>query len=140
MFLLDTNIICELRLISKNKGNTNVLKWASQYDSRLFYTNVTVMMEIYRGILRIERRDKIQADILNEWYNERIKTLFKDRILNITPNTAEICAKLHIPDPSPENDAWIAASAIEHNLILVTRNTKDFEGLGIKLFNPFIEH
>ena len=54
-------------------------------------------------------------------------------------NTARICAKLHIPDHTPENDAWVAASAIQHNLVLVTRNTDDFARTGVRLLNPFQE-
>ncbi|MDP8101626.1 type II toxin-antitoxin system VapC family toxin [Phocoenobacter atlanticus] len=140
MFLLDTNLISEIRKIKQGKANPNVVDWFKNNSIEDFYTNPTVLMEIQRGILRKKYKDPKQFTALTNWYQNNVLKMLNGRILNITPKTAEICAKLHIPDPSPENDAWIAASAIEHNLILVTRNTKDFEGLGIKLFNPFVEH
>ncbi len=101
------------------------------------YTNAIVLMELERGVLAIERKDKIQGQNLRNWLDNQVKPSFAGKILTIGEKTAEICAKLHIPDHAPENDAWIASSAIEHRLILVTRNVIDFKKTGVQLFNPF---
>ncbi|PID61433.1 MAG: VapC toxin family PIN domain ribonuclease [Gammaproteobacteria bacterium] len=138
MFFLDTNIISELRLAAKGKGDANVLAWAQCYEKTLFYTNVVVMMELERGILNIERKDHQQAQALTRWLERTVKPTFEQRIFPIDSATASICAGLHVPDRAPENDAWIAASAIQYDLTLVTRNHKDFAHLGVRLYNPFL--
>ena len=96
-------------------------------------------MELERGILSVERRDTQQGKLLRRWLEQVVRRQFGDKTLFIDDITAEICASLHVPNRCPENDAWIAAQAIQHNLTLVTRNEKDFIGLGIKLINPFSE-
>nr|CBA05611.1 putative plasmid stability-like protein [Neisseria meningitidis alpha275] len=101
------------------------------------YTSAIVMMELERGVLGMECKDGQQGGILRRWLEEVVKPTFKARILPINETTAEICARLHIPDKSPENDAWIAATAKQHGLTLATRNIKDFEHSGVKLINPF---
>lgn len=137
MYLLDTNIISEMRLAAKGKGNPHVMAWANQHKEHLFYTNVVVLMEIERGIASLKQRDAAQAEALYFWFTNTVQAAFHERVLPINTTTATICASLHIPNRSPENDAWIAASAIQHNLILVTRNTKDFQYPSLRLFNPF---
>lgn len=104
---------------------------------KLMYTNAIVLMELECGILAIERKDKIQEQNLRNWLDNQVKPSLQEKILPIGEKTAQICAKLHIPDHAPENDAWIASSAIEHRLILVTRNVADFKKTGVQLFNPF---
>ncbi|EGC16416.1 PIN domain-containing protein [Kingella denitrificans] len=78
-----------------------------------------------------------QGAVLREWLDTVVKPAFEGRILPIDEATAEICAALHIPDHAPENDSWIAATAKQHRLILVTRNIKDMDRAGVKLLNPF---
>lgn len=137
MYLLDTNVISEIRRIKQGKCHPNVANWVNVIPEDLMYTNAVVMMELERGVLAIERKDKKQGENLRNWLDNIVKPAFDGRILTVTAKTAEICAKLHIPDFAPENDAWIASSALEHHLILVTRNVQDFARTGIKLFNPF---
>lgn len=95
------------------------------------------MMELERGILGMERKDLVQGRALRIWFEHMTAAMLQGRILPIDETTAEICARLHIPDKSPENDAWIAATAKQHGLTLATRNIKDFEHSGVKLINPF---
>ncbi|WP_201289353.1 PIN domain-containing protein [Pelistega ratti] len=95
------------------------------------------MMELERGIISVERKDTVQGNLLRYWFEIEVKRAFHHKTLKIDEHTAQIYAKLHIPNHTPENDAWIAASAIQHHLILVTRNTKDFVHTGVRLFNPF---
>lgn len=135
MYLLDTNIISATR--RRMPDNASVFEWLATVDNTLIYTNAIVMMELERGILSMERKDKQQGKILRLWFEDTVKPSFAERILSITDKTAQICAKIHIPDHAPENDAWIASTAIEHRLILVTRNVADFKKIAVKLFNPF---
>lgn len=137
MYLLDTNVISEVRKIKKGKANQGLVDWLSGISDRQIYTCAVVMMELERGVLNLERKDPRQAKSLRYWLEYEIRPEFDGKIVAIDADTAKICAKLHIPDHAPENDAWIAASAIQHNLILVTRNTADFERTGVRLFNPF---
>ena len=137
MLLLDTNLVSEIRLVSSGKANLRFIEWVKQMDTHHCWTSAVVLMELERGILRMERKDAIQGQNLRYWFNTTVRSLFENRILKIDRTTAEICAKLHIPNMRPENDSWIAASCIQHNLPLVTRNVADFQNLGIALINPF---
>ena len=139
MYLLDTNTISELRKVAIGKGNTAVAAWAARQDFRDCHTSAVVMMELERGVLSMERKDATQGEVLRTWLDQKIKRDFKERILAIDATTAGICARLHIPDRSPENDAWIAAQAIQHGLTVVTRNEKDFAELGVQVWNPFAD-
>ena len=137
MFLLDTNVISETRKLRQNKADKNVTHWLANVSLNSFHANPVVLMEIERGILRMERKDPVQASMLRTWYQVAVKPMFNDRVLPIDEETATICALLHFPDLSPENDAWIAASALQYDLTLVTRNVKDFKHTNVRLLNPF---
>lgn len=137
MYLLDTNIFRELRMLPKGKANPNVVAWAQTIKTEQFFTSVVVSMEIERGVLSLMHKDPVQGVLLRQWFEHTFKPSMNGRILPVDETTAAICATLHVPNKSPENDAWIAATALQHRLILVTRNTADFENVGIQLFNPF---
>lgn len=87
--------------------------------------------------MRVERRDAASGGLLRQWLDERVLLTFTDRILPIDTATARTCAALHVPDPRPERDALIAATAMHHRLTLVTRNVKDFSGLDLVVLNPW---
>ena len=135
MHLLDTNIISETR--RPDRTNPALKAWLAKQAQSGLYTSAVVMMELERGVLGMERKDKAQGAVLRRWLDNIIKPAFSGRILPADADTATVCAALHIPDKAPENDAWIAATAKQHRLILVTRNTADFERTGVRLINPF---
>lgn len=136
MFLLDTNVVSELR--RPERANANVRAWASGTPAELYAISVVTVLELERGILLMERRDTVQGGILRRWLEHEILTLMSDRILPINTAVARQCAHLHVPDPRPERDALIAATALVHGLTVVTRNFGDFEPMGVALLNPWL--
>lgn len=135
MYLLDTNVISELR---KARCDHQVKLWASaQAPASLFISAITVM-ELETGILRVERRDPRQGRLLRLWLEEQVLPAFNGRILAIDTEISRRCAHLHVPDPRSECDALIAATALIHGLMVVTRNTQDFQHCRVPVLNPWI--
>jgi len=137
MFLLDTNVISELRKAGDGKADAHVTAWLSREDAASFYISAITLMELEIGILRVERRDAAQGAMLRTWLDSRVLPEFSDRTLPIDATTALRCARLHVPDPRSERDALIAATAIVHGMTLVTRNVADFEATGAEILNPW---
>jgi len=137
MYLLDTNVISEIRKVNLGKANAGVAEWTRQASQSLMYVSVISLMEIEQGILRLERRDTVQASLLKNWLHNKVLPSFDDNVVNIDQRVALACAALHVPDKQPANDSLIAATALIHDLTLVTRNTSDFIHTGVKLLNPF---
>ena len=137
MYLLDTNIISELKKLDSGKIHPQVQRWA--YSINLMQTKISVVSitEIRTGILSLARKDQAQAASLDNWFTNRLLPAYRTRTLSVDTEVALICAQLHIPAKRPINDAYIAATAIAHNLTLVTRNVRDFQGLPRMLENPF---
>jgi toxin FitB len=136
MYLLDTNVVSELR--RKTLGHPNVLKWAKGVDQDDTFVSAVTIMELEIGCLRMERRDAIQGKLLRNWLQNVVLVEFEGRILPVDTNVARQTAQLHVPDPKPERDAFIAAVSITQDLTLVTRNVKDFENTGARLLNPWL--
>ena len=137
MYLLDTNIISELKKLDSGKIHPQVQRWA--YSINLMQTKISVVsiIEIRTGILSLTRKDQAQAASLDNWFTNRLLPAYRTRTLSVDTEVALICAQLHIPAKRPINDAYIAATAIAHNLTLVTCNVRDFQGLPLMLENPF---
>lgn len=137
MYLLDTNIVSEIRKIHTNKVDKGVQNWFENIKlGDTFISSVTIT-ELETGILLLARKDKVQADVLQKWFTQRILPEYATRILPMDTRVARICATLHVPNPKSTNDAYIAATAIAHDLTLVTRNLVDFQGIDVDLLNPF---
>jgi predicted nucleic acid-binding protein len=137
VYLLDTNVISELRKAGDGKADANVVAWLSSVDAGTFYLSAVTLMEIEFGILRIERRDPIQGGRLRAWMNKHILPEFADRILPVDTAVALRCAALHVPDPCSERDAFIAATALVHGMMIVTRNIADFKAAAVPMLNPW---
>jgi predicted nucleic acid-binding protein len=137
MYLLDTNVISETRKLAKSLDSEQVKQWFAAQPSESLFLSVISLFEIERGILLIKRRDSVQATILQRWFAEKLKPEFKSQTLGIDERIASVCAQLHAPDPKPYMDTLIAATALVHDLTVVTRNTKDFEPMGVRCFNPW---
>jgi predicted nucleic acid-binding protein len=135
MYLLDTNVISELR--RSGRAHPGVAQWASEVSPAALHLSVITVLEIERGILLLQRRDKAQAALIQYWFETQVLPAFSGRILSVDVPAARACARLHVPDPVPERDAMIAAAAIVHGLTLVTRNVADFDGTGVAVFNPW---
>jgi predicted nucleic acid-binding protein len=137
MFLLDTNVISELR--RPERANRNVAAWAGAVPAANFFLSAISILEIEIGTLRLIRKDAAQGAVLRAWIDEQILPRFEGRILSVDTSVARRCARLHVPDPRSERDALIVATAMVHGLTVVTRNTADFESAGIALVNPWNE-
>ncbi|HEX2593955.1 MAG TPA: type II toxin-antitoxin system VapC family toxin [Rhizomicrobium sp.] len=134
MFVLDTNVISELR---KARANRSVVDWASGFSANQFYLSAITILEIELGALQIARKDVAQGRMLRTWIDDQILPRFESRILPIDTAVALRCASLHVPDPSSERDALIASTALVHGMTIVTRNVVDFAKLGVTLINPW---
>jgi toxin FitB len=137
MYLLDTNIISESRKLGSARIDRNAAQWLNQIDVEVTFVSAMTMFELERGVRQMERRDAQQGVVLRRWLNDQIMTTYEQRTLPLSRAVALICAGLHIPDPKSERDAWIAATAIDAGLILVSRNVSDFANTGVEVINPF---
>jgi predicted nucleic acid-binding protein len=137
MFLLDTNVISELR--RPEKANRHVVAWAAAVPAASFFLSAISILEIEIGTLQLSRKDRARGALLRTWIDEQILPLFEGRILPIDTDVAQRCASLHVPDRHPERDALIAATAMVHSLTVVTRNVADFESMGVTLLNPWTQ-
>src|SRR5271154_1467011 len=135
MYILDTNVISELR--KARKTHQNVRKWAERLPSANLYVSVISVLELEIGILLIDRRDKEQGAILRAWMDRHVLPTFSGLILAIDTAGAQRCATLHVPNPRSDRDAPIAATALVHGLTVATRNVDDFERTGVGVLNPW---
>ena len=139
MFLLDTNVVSELRKVGDGRADARVTTWISEQDAASFYISALTLMELEIGILRVERRDTVQGERLRCWMDRHVLPEFNERTLPVDSVVALKCARLHVPDPRAERDALIAATAIVHGMTVVTGNIADFRATGVALIDPWTE-
>ncbi len=137
MYLLDTNIVSELRKAKSGKADKNVVAWANSVSASSLFLSVISILEIETGLLLVERRDATQGAMLRSWLSAHVLPTFSERILAFDTAVAFCCAKLHVPDPRSDRDAIIAATALVHGMTVVTRNVDDFDPTGVELLNPW---
>ncbi len=137
MFVLDTNVLSELRKAGDNRANAGVVGWLSGVDAVTLFISAMTILELELGILRVERRDAPQGSRLRRWMDGHVRPEFAQRTLPVDTAVALRCARLHAPDPLSDRDALIAATALVHGMTVVTRNLADFEPTGVPLLNPW---
>ena len=137
MFLLDTNVVSELRKAKAGKADPNVVAWTNSVSAGSLFISVVTILELELGILQLNRRDPAQGEILRLWFSGHVIPAFDGRILPIDTPVAVTCAKLHVPHPRAERDALIAETGLVNELTVVTRNIPDFQSTGVRLINPW---
>lgn len=137
MFLLDTNVISELRKAHSGKADKNVVTWARKTHASVLFISIITILELEMGILQKERKDPEQGAVLRSWLDSHVLTTFAERILPLDLAAARMTARIHVPHPCSERDAMIAATALVHGMTIVTRNKKDFVATGVDILNPW---
>jgi toxin FitB len=137
MFVLDTNVVSELRKVRTGKADVNVAAWAATVDAAALFVSAITIMELETGVLRVEQRDVTQGAMLRAWLDQHVLPEFTGRVLPVDTAVAQRCARLHVPDPRSERDALIAATALVHGMTVVTRNVADFMATGVAILNPW---
>ena len=127
MYVLDTNIVSEIRKIKAGKADPGVAAWSDQVAPGLAYISAITIQELEHGVLLAERRDPTIGAVLRHWLDNDVAVAFEQRVLPVDTAVARVAASLHVPNPAPTNDALIAATALAHGMALVTLNTKDFK-------------
>jgi predicted nucleic acid-binding protein len=135
MYLLDTNVVSELR--KAQKAHQAVRAWAHALPAGDLYLSAISILELEIGVLLIERRDRKQGAILRTWMDGHVLPTFGGRILTIDTPVAQRCAALHVPDPRSDRDALIAATALVHGMTVATRNVNHFQPMGVSVVNPW---
>nr|WP_314085575.1 type II toxin-antitoxin system VapC family toxin [uncultured Shinella sp.] len=139
MYLLDTNVVSELRKTSSGRVDANVLRWSQSVPPALCHVSAISILELEIGVRQMERGDVRQAEPLRRWLDGTVLPFFRDRILPVDLAVVLRLAEMSVPNRPPERDGLIGATAYVHNMVLVTRNVADFEGAGLRILNPWLD-
>ena len=137
MYLLDTNVVSELRKAGSGRADANVTAWAAEVSVPSLFLSAISILELETGVLLIERRDAAQGKVLRTWLEQHVLPAFEDRIFPVDTAVARRCATLHVPDRRSDRDALIAATALVHGMTVVTRNVADFASIDVPVLNPW---
>jgi predicted nucleic acid-binding protein len=136
MYVLDANVLSELRKVRLSKVDAKVA-WAESVDAADLFISAITVVELELGVLSIERKDATQGAMLRSWLEQHVLPEFSGRTLPIDTAVAQRCARLHVPYKRGERDALIAATALAHGMAVVTRNVADFEPTGVPIVNAW---
>ncbi len=139
MFLLDTNVVSELRKVRLGNADKHVARWADSVDAADLFLSAITIQELEIGMLLAERRDPAQGAVFRAWLNSHVLPAFSGRVLAVDTAVAQRSARLHVPNPRPVRDGLIAGTALVHGMTVVTRNVADFEPTGVPVLNPWEE-
>ncbi len=138
MFVLDTNVISELRKASAGRANAGVAAWAASMPTASMFISVISLHELEHGVLLAERSDSTKGSMLRTWLDASVIPAFEGRLLSVDAEISRRSAAMHVPDPAPFRDALLAATALHHGMTVITRNTKDFERFdNVRVTNPW---
>ena len=137
MYLLDTNVVSELRKVGAGRADPKVAQWALSVETASLFVSVITIQELEIGIQLAMRRDSTQGELLRQWMNQHVLPAFEGRVLSVDLAVVQRSAALHVPNPRPVRDGLIAATALVHGLTVVTRNLADFQPCGVTLINPW---
>ena len=138
MYVLDTNVVSELRKVRLGKADLNLAAWSETVDAAALFISAITIHELEHGVLLAERSDPPQGTVLRQWLDESVAAAFRHRVLPVCDDVARQAAALHVPDPAPFRDALIGATALAHRMSLVTRNVKGFQRFsGLDVVNPW---
>jgi toxin FitB len=137
VYLLDTNVVSELRKVRAGRADARVAAWAESVDPADLYLSVVSLQELEIGVLLKERSDPAQGAALRRWLDGQVVSAFAARTLPVDAVVALRSAALHVPDPRPVRDGLIAGTALVHGLRVVTRNVTDFEPMGVDVLDPW---
>ena len=138
MFVLDTNIVSELRKVRSGKANPGVAAWAEEVSSVELFVSAITLHELEHGVLLLERSDPVQGALLRQWLDHSVAAAFENRVLPVDERIARRAAGLQVPDPAPFRSGLIAATALVHGMHVVTRDVKDFRRFeGLDVVNPW---
>jgi predicted nucleic acid-binding protein len=134
MYLLDTGVVFELRKARAGRTDPGLASWAAGVARQNLFVSAIALLELDTGAARLERRDKAAGQALRSWIDDQVTKAFEGRILPVDAAVVRRRAALPYADA---RDGLIAATALEHGLVLVTRNTGAYRGGRVKLFNPW---
>jgi toxin FitB len=137
LYLLDTNVISEMRKVTAGRGEAAVRRWAASVDPSALFLSAITVLQIQTGILLMTRKDRVQGEVLRRWLHGAVLPTFGDRILVVDAEIALRCAALHVPVTVGYYDALIAATAMVHGMTVVTRNVAHFAPMGAAVLNPW---
>jgi len=138
MYVVDTNVLSELRRARTGRADKQVAAWAATVAPSALFISVVTVLELELGVLMTERRDVAAGAFLRAWLDDQVLPSFAGRVLPVDIAVARICAKLHVPDRRQERDALIAATALVHGMTIVTRNVADFAPTSVRIINPWV--
>lgn len=140
MYVLDTNVVSELRRAPSGRADQRVVGWASRIEPAFAYISAVTAMELEIGVRLVERRDPSSGLMLRQWLDNDVLVAFEGRILPVDVEVARVAASLHVPDPAPVSDALIAATALAHSMSVVTRDAGGFNRFdGLRVVNPWTD-
>lgn len=137
MYVLDTNVVSELRKVGLGKSDPGVAAFFTAVDAAVLFVSAITVLELELGVLAIERRDAAQGAVLRKWLKSQVLPEFTARTLSVDTVVARRFARLHVPDRRGERDALIAATALVHGMTVVTRNVADFRPTGVAVVDPW---
>lgn len=138
MFVLDTNVVSELRKVRGGTANPGLAAWVDQVPSAQLFISAITIHELEHGVLLAERSDPARGEVLRAWLDRSVAAAFESRVLPVDELIAHRAAAPHVPDPAPFRDALIGATALVHQMSVVTRNDKDFRRFaGLAVIDPW---